>query len=87
MAVREALLWGQYNLAGDLTDPLACKATCHASQEAAEGRMAHNNGWNGVNGMVSNPQQPCVGCVRQHSVNSVAVLRGLRCLWPTVADI
>ena len=23
------------------------------AQEAAEGRMAHNNGWNGANGMAS----------------------------------
>ena len=29
-------------------------------QEAVEGRMTHNNGWNGVTGMVSNTWEPCV---------------------------
>jgi hypothetical protein len=26
----------------------------------AEGRTAHNNGWNGANGMASNTWKPCV---------------------------
>jgi hypothetical protein len=34
--------------------------------EAAEGRMAHN-GWNGVDGMVSNTWKPCVWCIWYHS--------------------
>jgi hypothetical protein len=33
--------------------------TIHTPVEAAEGRMAHN-GWNGVDGMVSNTWKPCV---------------------------
>jgi hypothetical protein len=33
--------------------------TCFA-MEAAEGRMAHNNGWNGANGMASNTWKLCV---------------------------
>ena len=40
------------------------------AQEAAEGRTAHNNGWNGVNGMVSNTWKPYV-CVRYHSIYSI----------------
>ena len=28
--------------------------------EAAEGRTAHDNGWNGANGMASNTLKPCV---------------------------
>ena len=40
------------------------------SQEAAEGRTAHNNGWNGVNGMISTTLKPRV-CVWYHSMYSV----------------
>jgi hypothetical protein len=31
--------------------------------EAAEGRTAHNNGWNGANGMASNTWKPWKPCV------------------------
>ena len=33
------------------------------SQEAAEGRTARNNGWNGVNGMASNTWKTCVSLI------------------------
>ena len=32
----------------------------YMSQEAAERRLVHNNGWNGVKGMVSNTWKPYV---------------------------
>ena len=35
-------------------------AHTHTPGEAAEGKTAHNNVWNGVNGMVSNTWKPCV---------------------------
>ena len=39
--------------------------------EAAEGRMAHNNVWNGVNGMASNTWKPCIWC---HSTDSAPII-------------
>ena len=40
-------------------DSLPLKIT-YKAVEAAEGRTAHNNGWNGANGMASNTQKPCI---------------------------
>ena len=35
--------------------------------EAAEGRTAHNNGWNRANGKASNTWKICVWCICYHS--------------------
>ena len=38
-------------------------ASVHASQEAAEGRTVHSNGWNGANRMASNTWKPWKPCL------------------------
>jgi hypothetical protein len=50
------------------------KNTGKKTQEAAEGRTAHNNGWNGANGMASNTWKPFVGCVLYHSTNTTPTI-------------
>ena len=41
---------------------------------AVEGRMAHSNGWNGVNGMVSNTSQMRFPCGWYHSIDSIPAI-------------
>ena len=55
------------------------KHTCYISNsfpqvEVAEGRAAHNNGWNGKNGMASNTWKPSVWCIWNHSIYSAAAI-------------
>jgi hypothetical protein len=49
------------------------KRNAYTLVEAAEWRMAHNNVWHGVNGMVSNTWKPCV-CVQYYFSNSVPAI-------------
>ena len=55
----------------EITCSVCMTAFVFTSQGAAEGRTAHNNVWNGVNGMVSDTWNPCVGCVPYRSIDSI----------------
>ena len=46
------------------------------AQEAAEGRTAHNNVWNGVNGMASNTWKPQVFGGTLIGVSGLVVMTG-----------
>ena len=46
----------------------------HLLTEAAEGRTAHNNGWNRAYGMASNTRKPCVWCIWYHSTYSAPAI-------------